>query len=42
MPTTNQYISLAKVEFDYTAQTEEELTVKEDELVWVIEDDDAE
>lgn len=36
------YVALRKVEFDYEATTEEELTVTEDQLVWVIEDDDAE
>ena len=36
------YLALARVEFDYAAQTEEELTVAEDQLVWIIEDDDAE
>lgn len=36
------YLSLAKVEFDYEAQTEDELSVSEDQLVWVLEDDDAE
>lgn len=36
------HLALAKVEFDYDAQTDEELTVKEDEIVWVLEDDDPE
>ena len=36
------YLALARVEFDYAAQTEEELSVVEDQLVWIIEDDDAE
>ncbi|GAA5940102.1 cytoskeletal protein-binding protein SLA1 [Sporobolomyces koalae] len=34
------HLALAKVEFDYDAQTEDELTVREDEVVWVLEDDD--
>jgi hypothetical protein len=42
MSTINQYISLAKVEFDYDSQTEEELSVEEEQLVWIIEDDDQE
>jgi len=36
------HLGLAKVEFDYDAQTEEELSVKEDDIVWVLEDDDPE
>lgn len=42
MSTINSYISLAKVEFDYDSQTEEELSIKENDLVWIIEDDDSE
>ncbi|BGO99396.1 Actin cytoskeleton-regulatory complex protein SLA1 [Rhodotorula toruloides] len=34
------YAGLARVEFEYEAQTEDELTVQEDQVVWVIEDDD--
>lgn len=36
------YLALARVEFDYEAQTEEELSVSEDQLVWVLEDEDPE
>lgn len=35
-------IDLLKVEFDYEATNEEELTVKEDQLVWILENDDEE
>ncbi|KDE05187.1 hypothetical protein MVLG_04429 [Microbotryum lychnidis-dioicae p1A1 Lamole] len=36
------YSSLRKAEFEYAATTEEELSVQEDQLVWVVEDDDPE
>lgn len=36
------HLGLSKVEFDYDAQTEEELSVKEDDIVWLLEDDDPE
>lgn len=36
------YAGLARVEFEYEAQTEDELTVQEDQVVWVLEDDDHE
>lgn len=40
MPPT--YLALAQVEFDYDAQTDEELSVREGQTVWVLEDDDDE
>lgn len=33
---------LAQLEFDYSAQTDDELSVTEDQRVWVLEDDDPE
>lgn len=39
---TTRYLSLARAEFDYEATTDEELTVTEDQLVWVLENDDPE
>lgn len=39
---SNAYLSLAKVEFEYAATNDDELTVAEDQLVWVLEDDDPE
>jgi hypothetical protein len=36
------YLALSKCEFAYEAQTEDELTVDEDQLVWVLENDDPE
>lgn len=42
MTTPSLHLSLLKVEFDYEAQTPDELTVTEDQLVWVLEDDDPE
>lgn len=38
----SMYSRLMKVEFDYQAQTDEELNVNEDDIVWIIEDDDQE
>ncbi|GAA5877710.1 hypothetical protein JCM3774_006651 [Rhodotorula dairenensis] len=34
------HLALARVEFEYQAQTEDEITVQEDQIVWVLEDDD--
>lgn len=42
MTTPSLHLDLLKVEFDYEAQTPDELTVTEDQLVWVLEDDDPE
>ncbi|SCV67798.1 BQ2448_5409 [Microbotryum intermedium] len=36
------YSSLRKAEFEYVATTEDELSVHEGQLVWIIEDDDPE
>lgn len=36
------HVALARVEFAYDAQTEDEITVQEDQVVWVLEDDDPE
>lgn len=36
------HLALARVEFEYQAQTEDEITVQEDQVVWVLEDDDPE
>lgn len=36
------YSSLRKVEFEYVATTEDELSVQEDQLVWIVEEDDPE
>ncbi|GAA5849672.1 hypothetical protein JCM8547_000530 [Rhodosporidiobolus lusitaniae] len=38
--TTATHLRLAVVEFEYDAQTEDELTVQEGQPVWVLEDDD--
>ena len=40
--TTLLYRSLARAEFDYEATQDEELTITEGQLVWVLEDDDSE
>lgn len=40
--TTPNYLALCRVEFEYTATTEDELSVQEDQLVWLIENDDQE
>lgn len=36
------HLALARVEFEYQAQTEDEISVQEDQVVWVLEDDDPE
>lgn len=36
------HLALARVEFEYEAQTDDELTVYEDQLVFVLQDDDDE
>lgn len=36
------YLSLMRAEFDYEATSDEELTISEGQLVWVLEDDDSE
>lgn len=36
------HLALARVEFEYQAQTEDEISVQEDQTVWVLEDDDPE
>jgi len=36
------HLALSRVEFEYQAQTDDELSVYEDQLVFVLEDDDPE
>ncbi|KAK4056826.1 hypothetical protein OIO90_002076 [Microbotryomycetes sp. JL221] len=36
-----QHLAVARAEFAYAAATQDELTVEEDQLVWIIENDDA-
>ncbi|GAA5968784.1 hypothetical protein JCM11641_000732 [Rhodosporidiobolus odoratus] len=38
--TSHTYLQLAVAEFEYDAQTEDELSIQEGQVVWVIEDDD--
>ena len=36
------YLGVVKAEFEYEAQNEEELTIAEDQVLWVLENDDPE
>ncbi|KAH8929679.1 hypothetical protein BT69DRAFT_1256049 [Atractiella rhizophila] len=40
MASTQIYLGVVKAEFDYVAQNEEELDIKEGEVLWVLENDD--
>ncbi|KDQ13730.1 hypothetical protein BOTBODRAFT_133293 [Botryobasidium botryosum FD-172 SS1] len=41
-PTMNDFISLVKANFDYTAQSDDELSIAEEQLLFLVENDDPE
>lgn len=36
------FIGIVKAEFDYEATTEDEISIKENDILWLLEDDDPE